>query len=209
MPTSKIGICSNYPGQKTKPFQARMIAFHFILEKHPTFLRSYANMLHHTWLRLCWRSRLSLNNDLDNSKGFTLFEIVVVIFILSVIAAIVLPSITVMGTAKINSDAKRIASILRYLNDTAQTTKETASLKIDVKKRLLSYETAEGKKEEIFDTIRSVETQSRGALHAGEVTLFFHSTGAAENVEIHLSDERTNVAVSFNHLSGRVKITGL
>ena len=191
-----------------------MIAFHFILERHPTFLRNYASMLNHTWLRLCWRSRLRqsslpLNNDSDNNKGFTLFEIVVVIFILSVIAAIVLPSVTVMGTAKINSDAKRIASILRYLNDTAQTTKETASLKIDVKKRLLSYETAEGKKEEIFDTIRSVELQSRGMLQASEITLFFHPTGVAENIEIHLSDERTNVAVSFNHLSGRVKITGL
>lgn len=145
----------------------------------------------------------------NNRRGFTLFEIIVVIFILSITAAIILPSISAMGTAKINSEAKKLASILRYLNDTTQTTKQTSTLKIDIQKRKLSYETLEGKKTETFETIRSVELQSRGMLQAGEITLFFYPSGAAENVEIHLSDGRTNLVVSFNHLSGRVKIAGL
>lgn len=155
------------------------------------------------------RMQISKAGICNNGKGFTLFELVVVIFILSIAAVIVLPSIGVMGTAKINSDAKRIASILRYLNDTAQTTKEMATLKIDIKKRLLSYETVDYKKEEMFDTIRSVELQSRGRLQTDEVILFFHPAGPAENIDIHLSDNRANLVVSLNHLSGRVKIAGL
>ncbi len=144
----------------------------------------------------------------NNSKGFTLLELVVVVFILSISAAIVFPSFSALGSAKINSDAKRIASILRYLNDTAITTKESSSLMIDLKKRLLVYSSAEGKKEEIFNTIRSVELQSQGMVSDGEIALFYYPAGAAENINIYLSDEKANLIVAFNCLSGRVKIMG-
>jgi len=152
------------------------------------------------------RMQISKTGICNNNNGFTLLELVLVIFILSIAAAIVYPSIAVFHTAKINSDAKRIASIIRYLNDTAITTKETSSLKIDLKKGMLIYSSAEGKKEEAFDTVRSAALQSKGMLSEGEIILFFYPSGAAESMELHLSDSKSNLMVSFNHLSGRVKI---
>lgn len=141
-----------------------------------------------------------------SKSGFTLLELVLVIFIISITAAIVFPSLTPFETAKIKSDAKKIASILRYLNESAITTKETASLKIDFKKKSLQYISQDGEKKEVFDTLKSADLQSRGILSDGEVTLFFYPHGAAENINIHLSDNKSSLVVAFNHLSGRVKI---
>lgn len=152
------------------------------------------------------RMQISKIGTCNNKNGFTLLELVLVIFIISISAAIVFPSFSVFETAKIKSDAKKIASILRYLNENAITTKETSSLKIDFKKKRLIYNSTEDKKEEIFETIRSAELQSQGMVFDGEVTLFFHHFGAAENINIYLSDNKSSLIVAFNHLSGRVKI---
>ncbi len=154
------------------------------------------------------RMQISKIGTCNNKNGLTLLELVLVIFIISISAAIVFPSFLVFETTKIKSDAKKIASILRCLNENAITTKETSSLKIDFKKKLLSYNSTEGKKEEIFETVRSAELQSQGMVFDGEVTLFFHPSGAAENINIHLSDNKSSLMVIFNHLSGRVKIVG-
>lgn len=152
------------------------------------------------------RMPISKTGICNSNKGFTLLELVLVIFIVSISAALIFPSFSVFETTKLKADAKKIASILRYLNESAITTKETASLKIDLKKKLLIYSATEGKKEELFDTIRSAELQSKGMLSEGEITLFFYHSGAAENISIYLSDNKSNLIVTFYHLSGRVKI---
>lgn len=142
----------------------------------------------------------------NNKNGLTLLELVLVIFIFSIAAAIIFPSFSAFETTKLKADAKKIASILRYLNESAITTKETASLKIDLKKKLLIYSATEGKKEELFETIRSTELQSKGMLSEGEIAMFFYPQGAAENINIYLSDNKSSLIVAFNYLSGRVKI---
>ncbi|MCX7913034.1 MAG: prepilin-type N-terminal cleavage/methylation domain-containing protein [Thermodesulfovibrionales bacterium] len=141
-----------------------------------------------------------------NKKGFTLLELIVVIFILSISAAIIFPSFTLFEDKKIKSEAKKIASILRFLNDNAITTKESNSLKIDLGKKLFTYISQEGKKEEIFETLNSVELPSKGRISIGEVTIFFSQHGASENINIYLSDKNSNLTIALNHLSGRVKI---
>ncbi len=150
--------------------------------------------------------RISKAGICNNKVGFTLLELVLVIFIFSVAAAIVFPSFSVFETTKIKSDAKKIASILRYLNESAITTKETSSLKLDLKRKSLLYIAQDGEKKDVFDTIHAVELQSKGMLSEGDVTLFFYPQGAAENINIHLSDNKSSLIVAFNHLSGRVKI---
>ncbi len=152
------------------------------------------------------RMRISKTGTCSNRKGFTLLELVLVIFIISLSAALVFPSLSFFESSKIKSDVKKIASILRYLNENAITSKETAILKIDLKKKLLTYNSAEGKKEEVFETIHSVEMQSRGIISEGELSIFFYQQGALENINIYLSDDRANYLVAFNHLSGKVKI---
>jgi len=138
--------------------------------------------------------------------GFTLLELMVVIFIVSVVLALALPSFTGVGENKAMSDAKRIASILRYLNDSAQSTKESLSLKVDFRDKVIEYSSPEGEKSERFDSLSGVELQSRGNVTEGELLFFFSPLGAQENIIMHLGDEDSAIEVTLNNLSGRVKI---
>jgi len=138
--------------------------------------------------------------------GFTLLELVVVIFILSMLFAVSLPSFVGIGESRLRSEAKRLASILRYLNDSAITTKENLSFTADLKDKALRYTGPDGEKSERFDHLSGIELQSRGLLSEGEVTVFFGPTGAGESFRFHLRDNEQGLTVSLNAMSGRVKI---
>jgi prepilin-type N-terminal cleavage/methylation domain-containing protein len=138
--------------------------------------------------------------------GFTLLELMLVVFIISVVLALALPTFTGMGERKIVSDAKRIASILRYLNDSALSTKESLTLRVDFKDKVIGYNGPEGEKSERFDSLSGVELQSRGMVTEGELFVFFSPLGAQENITIHLGDEGSPMAVALNSMNGRVKI---
>ena len=72
------------------------------------------------------RARMpTLKIGICNNRGFTLLELVVIIFILSLVLAISFPSFSLQKDGKLKSEAGHIASILRYLNDSAISTKET------------------------------------------------------------------------------------
>jgi len=139
-------------------------------------------------------------------EGFTLLELMVVIFIISVVLALSLPTFTGMGENKIMSDAKKIASILRYLNDSAISTKESLTLKVDFRDKVIGYDSPEGEKSEQFDSLTGVELQSKGLVTEGELFVFFSPLGAQENITMYLGDEGSAVAVILNSMNGRVKI---
>jgi general secretion pathway protein H len=141
------------------------------------------------------------------SDGFTLIELVVVLFIISLTAAIVFPSFYNLGERRITSDANRIASLLRYLNDTAIYTKETYSLKFDLKDGAISWKGPDGEKHEEIKSLSRMYLPSKGEINEGEVTLFFGPLGAAENIEVHLKDKERDMTVSFSPISGRAKIS--
>lgn len=143
---------------------------------------------------------------LSPDKGFTLLELIVVIFVLSVVLALVLPSFTGIGEGRISSEAKRLASVIRYLNDSAISTKEYFQMSIDFTDKVVKYNGPDGERTERFDDISSVELQSKGSVSAGNVTVFFSPLGANESFRIHLKDDKSGMEVSFNAMSGMVKI---
>lgn len=140
-------------------------------------------------------------------SGFTLLELIVVIFIISGILAVALPSFTGLGESRLKSDSKKAASILRYLNDTAITTKESLEMKVHLKEKTLYYKAYEGEKKERLENLSGISLQSKGLVSEGEVTVFFNSSGADENIQIHLSDGKSGTTVELNASSGRVRIT--
>ncbi len=138
--------------------------------------------------------------------GFTLFELMVVIFIVSLVFAVALPSFTGIGESRLKSDAKRLGSIIRYLNDSAISTKETLQMKAVFSDRLISYNSPEGEKSEKFDSLSGIELQSRGMVSDGEVIIFFSPFGASESFTVRLKDDKADMSVVFNNMSGRVKV---
>lgn len=141
------------------------------------------------------------------TRGFTLLELVVVIFILSLVLAVAIPSLTGIGENRMKSEAKRLASIVRYLNESAISAKSTLNMKITFADKVLQYNGPEGDKSETFDRLSGIELPSRGLISEGEVVVFFSPLGATENFILHLRDGKSAVAVAFNSMSGRVGIT--
>ena len=140
-------------------------------------------------------------------KGFTLMELIVVIFIISLLMAVSFPSFTLRQDSKMKSDASHVASVLRYLNDSAIFSKETYKLSINFQDRVVRYKGPEGEKTQKIDNLSGITLQSRGKVTEGEVTVFFGPAGAGESFKIHLTGEESSLEIVFNALSGRVKVS--
>jgi general secretion pathway protein H len=151
--------------------------------------------------------RLHGKSRIGNPGGFTLMELMVVIFIISMLAAVIFPSFSGMGEKKLDAEARKIASLLRYLNDGAIYSKKTYSLEFDMRNGTLDWNGPDGEKSEQFKNLLSVELPSRGEIKDGQLILLFGPLGMGENIQVSLRNEDTMSVVSFNHISGRVKIT--
>jgi len=139
-------------------------------------------------------------------KGFTLLELMVALFLISLILAIVFPSFSGLQERRLKSEARTIASLLRYLHDNAISTKETTFLKFDLKERVISWEEPEGRKAESFESLEGLNLQSRGEVKEGQIILFFGPLGIQENITVYLREDDQRMRVAFNSVSGRTKI---
>ena len=140
------------------------------------------------------------------NNGFTLLELIVVIFIVSLMLAFSFPYFTVMDEGKLKSEARKVASILRYMNDSALTTKETFTIKVNFGQKTLSYKGPDGEKTEKLTNLSWLHLQSRGAVSDGEVIVFFGPAGASESFTVYLKGGKSKTAITFNSLSGRVRV---
>lgn len=141
-----------------------------------------------------------------NKSGFTFLELLVGLFILSLVMAIVMPSFSGFGENKLKSEAREIASILRYVSDSAASRKETFSMKFDLDRDVISWRGQEGEKARTFNNMTGVTTQSLGRVSKGEVLFLFEPLGVRENLSVHIGKGDKNMTITLNHLSGRVKI---
>lgn len=142
---------------------------------------------------------------MQNTKrqGFTLLEIIVVLFILSIITLIIFPLIS--NQTSIRSDTKMVSSVMRYLFDTSITTKQTCILKIVFKEKTLSYDCQNEKKEFKINSLVSVSLSSRGEVREGELLIEFKPP-AYETLTFLLSDGVLYQTITLSGVSGRVKI---
>jgi len=151
--------------------------------------------------------RTSQTGTCKDCRGFTFLELLAVMFIISLLAALVFPSFRAFEGKSLKSDAARIASLLRYLNDSAISSKNTYPLKIDLADGSLSWDGPEGGRTEKFRSLSEVTLQSRGGIREGQVTVFFGPLGINEGLEFLLRQEDSLMKVLFNPISGRAKIT--
>ncbi|HYA13016.1 MAG TPA: prepilin-type N-terminal cleavage/methylation domain-containing protein [Syntrophales bacterium] len=148
----------------------------------------------------------TLETGICNNKAFTLLELVVIIFILSLVIAVSFPFFPLQEDGKLKSEAGHIASILRYLSDSAISTKDTYAVNINFKEKTLSYKGPEGERVEKIDNLTQVTTQSKGSVSDGEVTVLLRPAGTGENFSIRLTGSELSMEIVFNALSGRVKV---
>ncbi len=139
-------------------------------------------------------------------SGFTFLELVVVLFLVSLIAAVVMPSFAGFGGRKVKAEAREVASILRYVYDNAVSRKETYWLRFDLDGNLVAWKSPEGEKTKRVPGLTSLTTLSRGTVSRGEVTLLFGPVGPTENISVTVGTGEAETVVTIDHLSGKVKV---
>jgi general secretion pathway protein H len=143
------------------------------------------------------------------SGGFTLVELIVVIFIISMTAALIMPSLWDRGERAINSESRRISNTLRYIYDEAMGKKQTYNLKIDLDKDEWSYKSkSESRNFELKDNVmfRDIIVPSVGKVSFGEVIIPFGPLGPEEPVTVHLIKNDKESTIIFNNITGRTKV---
>jgi type II secretory pathway pseudopilin PulG len=141
--------------------------------------------------------------------AFTLIELVIVIFIISLTTALVMPNLWDTGERAVKSEAKRIGNTMRYIYDEAAGKKKDYVITIDLSEGSWGYESKtvsrvfKMKDDVVF---RDVVVPSLGEVLSGEIKLKFGPTGPEEPVILHLMKDEVEYTVMFNHMNGRSKV---
>lgn len=141
--------------------------------------------------------------------GFTLIELIVVLFIISIAAAIIIPSFPLTERGMLKKESRRISSALRYVYDEATAKKQTYLFNINLDNKSWGFKSEkESRNFEIRGDvkIKDVIVPSHGEISRGELTIEFGPMGPDEPIILHLKKDESEYTVIFNHLSGRTKI---
>lgn len=157
-------------------------------------------------VRKAEKTRMLISITGRYKAGFTLLELIVILFIVSIVMALVMPSFSNFGENKLKSEAREMASIFRYMYDSAVSRKETFLIKFNLNEDIVYINGPDGEKIRKFDNITGITTQSRGMISSGELIFFFEPLGIREDLSVHLHKGDKEIMVTLNHLSGRVKI---
>lgn len=159
-------------------------------------------------------------NALLGASGFTLLELMVVIFIISLCAGIVIPRLPAPEATRLKNSARNLASGIRFLNDQAIITKKVYRLHLNLgeESTRISQLSATGDElqpEDQFMNRRLVEegiqiedvtVPQLGLVTEGEVTLPFGPAGNAEGITIHLKGGDQHFTIIAYPSGGKVKV---
>ncbi|MBI4826896.1 MAG: type II secretion system protein [Nitrospirae bacterium] len=145
----------------------------------------------------------------NENYGFTLLELIVVIFIISLATALIMPSFIQSPESALKSEAKHISSTMRYVYDQAMGRKEAYLFRINPEDSSWGFEGSSEKK--VFKAKEDVKFKdvlipSAGELTTKEVTVKFGPLGPEEPIVLHLISSDTEYTVIFNNLNGKSKI---
>lgn len=165
-------------------------------------------------------STLTSTSTLTSASGFTLIELMVVIAILSMIAMLVFPRLPASDSSNLRSSARSLATLIRYLGDTAVTTKGRYQMRTVMGENVLTVTRDKGGEATAASdpflnrrflaegvTIADVVIPRLGRVNSGEVLIEFSTEGLGELVTFHLKGAAGNnfTVIAFPH-NGKVKV---
>lgn len=146
---------------------------------------------------------------LTSFRGFTLLELIVVIFIISLTLTLTMPSFRDSDRSGLRKDARRLSSTLRYIYDESIGKKNVYTFFVDLENRTWGFSGGRESRSFRFSgdaRIQDVIVPSHGEVTQGEISILFGPTGTEEPITIHLQNGNVEYTVLFNHISGRTKI---
>jgi prepilin-type N-terminal cleavage/methylation domain-containing protein len=145
----------------------------------------------------------------NDKYGFTLLELVVVIFIISLTTALIMPSFLDSADNALRSEAKHISSTMRYVYDEATARKETYLFSIYPEKGSWGFKgNKESRTFKIRDNVKfkDVLIPSVGEFTRKDVRISFSPLGPDEPIVLHLTSNGKDITIIFNNLNGRSRI---
>ncbi|MGH7802975.1 MAG: pilus assembly FimT family protein [Candidatus Binatia bacterium] len=154
--------------------------------------------------------------------GFTLIELVVVAFLISLFAAFAAPRIADLAGVELGASARRLGQMVRYLYEESALRGTIYGMTLDLDRQRISVvkldpETGEfaedeellSRATELPDNVRlvAVVLPSVGRLQEGVAPIYFYPEGFADPAWIQLADTRNRVVtVVVDPIRGRTEI---
>jgi len=162
----------------------------------------------------------SIKKNGSDTKGFTLLELIVVIVILGSVLLIVFPRIPYFENFALNSEARRVAGLFRYLDESASAKKTYYRVWFSPEKGSIEVESSadgvEFKKSgdsslqglSLKDGTEMVDLvlAGLGKVDHGEVAVVFNPGAGAEPFNLHLKKNGRTITISYNPYSGKVTV---
>lgn len=153
------------------------------------------------------------------SAGFTILEMLIVLFLLSVIVVVVLPRINL--DEDLSSTGRKLIGVLRTFQGLAATSQQPLKLYLDLDQGTYWMMLVEGKEERIPldpawklprslpESIRFTEVSIGEDKHfSGRVDVSFFANGRIEPVTMYLMDTKNNLlALAVDSLTGGIRVS--
>lgn len=155
------------------------------------------------------------------SAGFTLLELLIVMLLLSLTAALVLPRLPAGNSAALKNSARSTAALLRYLGERSAGSKQVYRLHVNISENTLRVTRKLPSGDELPPddpllartvleggvTIADLQSPRLGKVTEGEVLLDFGAAGLSEFVTLHLnSPGGESFTVAGFPVNGKVKL---
>jgi type II secretory pathway pseudopilin PulG len=175
------------------------------------------------WMRQAHlRTPLALRltpHPLHSSQGFTILEIIIVLFLLVGLLGIILPKISLEDN--LGSVGRRMVGTVRSLQSLAMTTQKTVRLYVDMDRGVYWPVILDGNQEKVpadptwatplklSETIRFSDILvAQGKKESGRVDLVFYPTGRIDPATMHLVDTRNNIlAIAIEPVTGAIRVS--
>jgi len=156
---------------------------------------------------------------LRSSRGFTILEIIIVLFLLVGLLGIILPRISL--EENLGSVGRRMVGTVRSLQSLAMLTQKTVRLYVDMDRGVYWPVILDGNQEKIptdptwatplklSETIRISDfLAGQGRKESGRVDLSFYPTGRIDPATMHLVDASNNIlAIAIEPVTGAIRIS--
>ena len=156
---------------------------------------------------------------LRSSRGFTILEIIVVLFLLVGLLGIILPRIS--WEENLGSVGRKMVGNVRSLQHLAMSTQKTVRLYVDIDRGTYWPMILDGNQEKVPsdpawltpltlpDTIRFSDILViQGKKESGRVDIFFYPTGRIDTATMHLMNERNNIlAIAIEPVTGAIRMS--
>lgn len=153
-------------------------------------------------------------------KGLTLIELLVVVFLLSNIIIIATPRMHLLTDSALNSEARRIAGLLQYIQEAAATKKlyykilfypEKEEIQIESSYDGVKFEKSKEPSLKGFILTDGIDMEDiimadLGKITEGEIAILFAPSIGPELFNIHLKTKEKTITLIYNSYSGSVKI---